>query len=537
MLISKSGKITTSQDMMVLEDSQRTVWWRGLIFIKGTAEGRASLVRFLELADQSGLPAACAHLSGNFTCVIHEKKSQRIHAFTDNSRVSNLFYSEDYLSTSFLELIKTIKPSADDLSPEAVCAFILTGQVYHAKALYRSISFLHPDEMLVVHNQTITREKKQLRPIYDITVNREQLYANLREIITSLQDKKISLDMSGGSDTRTWAAVLKKLGMPFELSTDCPPGFPDHEIAKQAAATLARPHHITWHTLDGIDVAAELEETFTRADGLMDVLANHTTFQNYLQREKRHMQVVISGFAGELHKDGGWWRVAMSTLLAPAWKEAIIKKLVYSGLGAWGYDPNLPTHLFTGAFQTTCKKFSDTLYENLMKNFSGRNRVELADKIFYEFSIRTPRSLRQPGLDYYPILLDFNVLPFGLHLPPLRRLFAKEYRLMLYDADKNLARLHTTKAGTSLSPEWRYLAKDLVKFFSNAFKTKVLKKKKAYPVNPLYAVVRQRPETLRYINLLKKAGVLDNALTLEKIADSYLGRIYTIGRVLETIGN
>lgn len=535
MLISKNGKISPSKDMMVLEDSQRTLWWRGLIFIKGTAEGRASLLRFVELVDQQGLPAACDQLSGTFSCVIQDKKSQTIYAFTDNSRVANLYYNDEFISTSFLELAKTCKPTADELQSQAVCAFILTGQMYHENALFQSISFLDPTEILLVKGQSISREKKQLRPIYDLTVSREELYNNLREIIASLQDKKISLDMSGGSDTRTLAGVLKQLGMDFELSTDCAAGLPDHEIAKKAAAILARPHYITWHTVQGIDVSAELEETFVRADGLMDVLANHTTFQNYLQREKRHMQVVISGFAGELHKDGGWWRVAMQTLFTPAWKEAIVKKLVYSGLGAWGYDPNLPAHLFAGAYRTTCEKFSDTLYENLMKNYSGRNRVELADKIFYEFSIRTPRSLTQSGLDYYPILLDYNVLPFGLHRPPLRRLFAKEYRLMLYQADKKLARLETTKVGTSLSPEWRYLAVDIAKLCRNAFNTMVLKKKKKYPVNALYALVRKRPETQRYVDLLKKAGVLNAELQLEQIADSYLGRIYTVGKVLETI--
>jgi hypothetical protein len=535
MLINKNGQITLSDDMMVFDDPRRTVWWSGLIFIKGVAEGKTSLQRFLEMVDKSGLTAACDLLSGNFTCVVFDKTAKCYHAFTDNNRVSNLYYSADYISTSFLQLVKTIKPNAADLQPDSVCAFIITGQVYSKNALFGSISFLNAEDILVVSKNNITIEKKKLRPIHDIHLTRDELYQNLREIIVSLQGKKVSLDMSGGSDTRTLAGVLKQLGLDFELSTDCPPGFPDHDISVKAAAILQKPHFITWHIVEGVPVRKELDETFLRFDGLSDILSFHPSFQNYAKRESRRVEVIISGFAGEMYKDGGWWRVAMQTLFTGRWKEAMIKKLVYSGLVAWGYDPNLPVYLFAGRCETVCRNFSDSLYDYLMNNYNGRNRAELGDRIFNEYSIRTPRSLAQKGMTYYPILLDLNILPFGLHLSFCKRLFAKEYRNLLFKADKKLARLETTKAHTSLSPEWSCMAVDMLKFVANAFKTSVLKKKKVYPVNPLYAVVRKQPETQRYFAALIKAGVLRQTLTLDELPDRYLGRVYTIGKLLEYI--
>jgi len=519
--------------MNLLQVPRYTIWWRGLIFIKGVPAGEPSLLRFAERVDRDGVAAACAELSGNFTAIVSDKSRGCVWAFTDHNRVSNLYYSDGYISTSFLQLAKTLKPAPGQLDGESVYAFILTGQVYSSHALYQGISFLAADELLVVEQNAIRRTKKNLPQIYDQTLSRAELKANLQEMIHSWQGKKISLDLSGGSDTRLLAGLLKQLKLDFELCTDCPPGFPDHTIAVKAAALLDRPHWITWHTVDESTLEQELHQTFLAYDGLSDILASHPTWQNYAKREARGIDLVISGFAGEMFKDGGWWRVAMGTLFTKNWKQKTIHRLVYSGLVAWGFDPNIPDHVFGEAYQKVSKNFKQTLYEFLLANYDGANRAELADKIFNEFSIRSPRSPLPRRLTYFPLLLDANILPFGLHLSFGRRLFAKEYRSLLFQADKRLARLETTKAGTSLSPEFSYLAADMVKFLIHTVNTRVLKKQKSKPINPLYAFIRRRPETLHYVDSLKNAGVLAASLSPQDLPDRYLGRVYSLGKLLE----
>ena len=537
MLVSKSGQVVGAEDMMVVDDAHRTIWWRGLLFIPGIPAGQPSLQRFAELIDQQGLPSACDALGGNFSCIVLDKKTASYHAFSDNNRTSNLYYCDDYLSTSFLQLLKICRPSLSDLAPASVMAFMLTGQLYSACAFFHSIRFLQADEILQVSQNYIHLAKKNLSSIYDQCITRAELFHHLEEIIQSLQGENISLDLSGGSDTRLLAGLLHQLGLDFELATDCAPGFPDHDIALQAAAILQKPHFVTWQTVHNDSVQLELEETFLRADGVSDLIAYHPIYQNYAKREARGITVIISGFAGEMYKDGGWWRVAMKTLLTPNWKRAIIKKLTFSGLVGWGYDPYPPLHLFAGAYNLAARNFSASVYDQLMKHFTGKNRAELGDKIFNEFSIRTPRILQQKGLTYFPIMLDARVLPFGLHLPFGRRLFATEYRRLLYQADKKLARLQTTKAGTSLSPEPIYLAKDMLKFIGHAFTTKVLKKKKKYPLNPLYAMIRKQAETQQFMEQLKKVGVLAADVSLDAVPDPYLGRLYTLARVLNGINH
>lgn len=532
MIVHSDGRITPDNDMSVYTDGQRKLWWRGLLFIKGIAAGEPSIGKFFQLIDDTGLAAACDQVSGNFVAVLQDDGSGRCSLFTDNNRVSHAVYSGQTAATSLLQLLPLVKPTARDLDAEAVLAFIITGQVYSPFAFFKSIRFLQADEILHSGPDGFTIETKQLRNLYDLRLTRQELYGNLADIVKSLQGCKISFDMSGGSDTRTWAGVLKQLGLDFELSTDCPPGYGDHDIAVKAAAILQKPHYPTWHTIDGVDVMAELQETFKRFDGMADILAFHPTFQNYAKREQRQVDVIISGFAGEMYKDGGWWRMAMQTLTRSDWKEAMIRKLTFSGLVTWGFDPNLPCELFTPDYAKLCAGYKERLFDFLMKHYNGRNRAELGDVIFNEYSIRTPRALHQKGMTYYPLLLDQNVLPYGLHLSFCKRLFAKEYRNLLYRADKKLARLETTKAHTSLSPEWTCLAVDLIKFFSNAFKTSVLKKKKVYPVNPLYAWIRQQPQTEGYVAAVRRAGILPDGLTVAQIPDRYLGRIYTLGQLL-----
>ncbi|GAI36489.1 unnamed protein product [marine sediment metagenome] len=73
------------------EDDNYTIFWEGLLFIKGLAPGEESIAKFVEDLKKIPLPSIVENLSGVFACIIHDKKIDIIYNFIDNSRLFNLF--------------------------------------------------------------------------------------------------------------------------------------------------------------------------------------------------------------------------------------------------------------------------------------------------------------------------------------------------------------------------------------------------------------------------------------------------------------
>jgi asparagine synthetase B (glutamine-hydrolysing) len=203
------------------------------------------------------------------------------------------------------------------------------------------------------------------------------------------------MDLTGGSDTRLLAVIFKSVGLDFETAVSGTPGHYDVEISQKVAAELGTKHYVTYHDVENIDLAGELEETFINGDGFSDVLAAHRLYQLGRDRAQRNIELAIGGSGGELYKDGGWWRVAMQTLFHPGWDKAIVKKLVYSGLAGWGYQTQMPVSLFADKFREICLTYMEDLYAYLLQNYQEHTRVKMSDKIFYEYSVNSPRGM--PG--------------------------------------------------------------------------------------------------------------------------------------------
>jgi len=416
MILDKYCKLTDTNNANYWENAQYSIWWEGVVFVTGFPSGKASIEHFIRIIEKSDLPSACNILSGSFSCILLDREKEKYYMFVDNSCQSYFFYNQTYISTSFLKLIDRTKKKLNSIDHHSMVEFVITGNVFTKQIFFEDIKIIEADEILIVSSERISIEHKNLSNIYECKSSEYYFLQILYDVASSLKNNKISMDLTGGGDTRLLTVIFREAGINFETAIYGMSGHPDVEISKKVAGLLGTTHYVTYHKVEDIDLKCELEETFINCDGLSDVLDIHRLYQLDCDRGGRGITLAISGGAGELYKDGGWWRVAMQSLFSQTWDKTIVKKLVNSGLAGWGFDPHLPSFMFTGEYRQICLKYKEYLFDHLLRNYRENNRFEMADKIFYEYSVRSPREMSCGFVKRYSPLLDRQIVPFGINM-------------------------------------------------------------------------------------------------------------------------
>lgn len=97
--------------------------------------------------------------------------------------------------------------------------------------------------------------------------------------------------------------------------------------------------------------------------------------------------------------------------------------------------------------------------------------------------------------------------------------------------------MKTAKADTCLSSELHYVIKDMSKLFLYIIGAK-LKRSQKQPKkqsDAIFKLSRRMKETHSYINSLKEIGMLDYHLSNDDIPDKYLGKLVTLGKLIERL--
>lgn len=531
MLIDIKGNLINREKLQYWENENYLIWWEGLLFIPGILSGKDSIEYFVDLINNKNLQVAINDLSGAFSCILFNKKKKEYYAFTDNSRCSNIFYDSKCISTSFIDLIKYSLPSEENLDFNSMIEFLITGAVFNNNTFFNNIKNIKANEIFVINSKGLSIKLKKLEDIYKKEMPMSDFLKEMSKTAYSLKNKKISIDLSGGIDSRLLTLIFKNSGLQFETAISGCHGHPDIEISKKVSKVLGLKHYITYNKVNSENILKELKDSFMYYDGLADVIENHRLYQFFEDRKSRGIEVSISGNGGELYKDAGWWRIAAKTIFKTNWKNILTKNLVYSGLVGWGFDPNLPCFLISKKNESICLNYKNNLYSHILQEYSYNNRFKMADKIFYEYSIRTPRM-------FYGPLLERKIVPYGISMNWKDRLLARNYRKIITKLNKPIARIKTTKANTSISSEFGYIISDIIKICSKLIFIKIRRNKEVLKFDDrIYAIAKQIVKNNHYIDCLKNIGLLDHDLKIVDIPNKYIGRIITLGMLVEFIWN
>lgn len=314
--IHRFDEVLVESDSSQWENDNYKIYWEGFVFITGVLSGEDSIRVFSKEIEDKGIKKASGLLRGGFACVVFDKKTKIYYSFVDNSRQYCLFYTDRAISTSFLELVHRQEIKSEALDPECAVEFILTGLVFSEKIFFEGVNVIEADKVLSLSDSKLIIQKKDTKDPFSLSLpptTSAHFLKAFEDIVPSLKNKNISIDLTGGTDSRTITVILNHFGMEFETAVCGENGHSDLYLSKKIARILGFDHHITYHSVKNDNIAKDLNNTFRAYDGLSDILTNNRLYQLQKQRKKRNIDLVIGGSGGELYKDGGYWRGALGT--------------------------------------------------------------------------------------------------------------------------------------------------------------------------------------------------------------------------------
>ena len=146
--------------------------------------------------------------------LVEDNRSASRYVLVDNSGMFHVFCSGSGISTSFLELAASQGSRATDLNPEAVVEFLHFGYISFGRTLLKNIVKLSPEQIVRISRTGISFIPKSL-PSFESQPTRS-LVDLLRDFTSSVAAERVSVDLTGGMDTRslsrsctTWAWILR----------------------------------------------------------------------------------------------------------------------------------------------------------------------------------------------------------------------------------------------------------------------------------------------------------------------------------------
>jgi Asparagine synthase len=508
------------------------VRWRGFAFTPGERAGAPSIARFAARAAREGAEHAAGDLRGLYFATVEDEARRATYAFVDPSAYFHAFHSAEGAGDDFLSLAR----GAGELDPEAAAELVTQGQVAFGRTPLASVRRIAGGEVVAVPwaGGEATVIAKRLPPLDERPA--EPLLAQLEAMVPALEGRRISLDLTGGLDTRLVAVALARFGVPFETATVGRSESTEARIAARVAAALGREHHVVGHRPETL--ADELDELLLSAGCLVSPLVSHRELQLQRDRARRGVDLVVHGLGGEGLKDFFWqqdfpryWGGGAD--LERLWRMRIER-------------PQAHPAPLAGAYAAAAAALP-AAYVQRLERYRMPLRTQTYDRIFFEMRSQDVNgrglTLRSQIVPTFAPLIDRDVQRLGYCLPRRARVFNGFHRRLLTQMAPEIARIPTTDGGMSASSRPAALPADAARWVGS--KAWRLAKKKAparlrplpaeSPLPPLNRLLRTLPVLDASVERLVAAGVFRPGTTATDLADGHLGGTVALARLLEEI--
>ncbi len=217
MFINSIANCTGTDDFECFESTDHRIYWRGLVYSSGVSSGLPSITKLssdLRNHDPQQLAPA---LKGAFVLLVQDKRSGDAFVLVDNSGLYHVFCSDAGISTSFLDLATFQGLRTPDLDPETLVEFLHFGYVSFDRTLFRNIRKLPPEQIAFISsNGGISLIPKSLANLGSPPPR--SLEEFLRDFASCVSEERVSVDLTGGMDTRFLAIMLHYFGLDFEVA-------------------------------------------------------------------------------------------------------------------------------------------------------------------------------------------------------------------------------------------------------------------------------------------------------------------------------
>ena len=521
MIIKNNGDLSI-QKFSIYSTKNNTYYYSGLIWTPGILSG-LDTVKYLDqiYTEKSIIPFNS--LLGAFIIVIVSSKNEVI-AFTDNSNMRSIYYNDNSVSSSLLEIAKHCSSSVND---RYAVEYLLNGNISFGKTLFYEIKNIRYSEYIVVKNMKIAIIDKG---IGDIT--KKSMFNDINDFFDnlaySIKNRRVTLSLTGGYDSRmVYACLYKKVKVSPFISGDNLKN-PDLIYAKKVAKSVD----------DSLEIIS-MGKPEISTDAISKLLKFSDCTQEYLKdgfirvfdflekRKQSDFDLYISGDGGPRHKDWYWiqdWPFynKKKTNLDKFYKQRI--ELVHVD-----YPLSDQYQKHTGIIK------SDII--NNLKKITKETNTKSYDSFGFEMLGYTNKMIYNnfsKVIDSYAPLWEIELVRHSYNLPRKKRIRNYSMRDATTKASKEIAKIRTVY-GPSASTEYKFLFQDTflwgvdyIKKVIRLFSRKIIKKS-LFVTNPttwsIKTDIYKNPYLKEAILYAKKKNYIDNDVDYKELPSSLVTRI------------
>lgn len=423
----------------------------GLIYVYGKTAGKETVSWLYEkICNEGNIPFE--ELRGAYTCIIKEK--ERITAFSDNSNMHCLYYSDNMISSSFLEIVKYEADSGriPCFNLEAICEYLTIGNVFFDKTFFNDIYILPSTKYVLIEKNSIIILHKNIGDI-DQSSNLSSISDFFDKVAFSLSEMNVCQALTGGYDSRmVYTCLSKRIKDQPAISSNIPDN-KDVRYAKMVA-TVNKDNLDIIKTEKPVFSDKLIHMLFEKKDGIVpfdiDADIRLLTFKSSLVKK---YNIHLTGDGGVLHKDWEWipdfpfYRKRKSNA-----NQFYKQRLYYISI-----DNHIGENLkdifagqaqrFVKALDSIAKPINTQSYDSWYYRVSGNRRSN------YNCN-------PVDGLISYAPLEEIDIVRYSYALPRRKRFFYNSMRDVMTRENKQIARIKTNY-GTNASNEWSYILADI----------------------------------------------------------------------------
>ncbi len=418
----------------------RQATWSGFLYdSQGRTQTRAVDHLLEELAAGRPLIQVAATLRGAFFLAVHDQASDTTWCCIDDSGLYSAYCTDRVVSSSFLDLCRREGIGSADFSPSAMIEFLQLGNVYFGETLTPRVRRLSADELIEVGPAGVTRHDKGIGTLATRPAVDDWMIATAA-LAEALRGEQVSVDLTGGFDSRMLACLLHAHGVPFEAALSGRETSEDACLGRAVAEALGVDYHFTVY--DPSKLLDQLPATLQRLDGLGGlILLNHRLIQLGQDRAARGATVSLKGSGGELYKDFFW------TQDFPFYRS---RKTRIDRLHRLRIEFELlqPNYLTAAAYRTFQQRRAYRRQE-LQRRYAATYNTQSYDNVyFYErvqtWNSRAITSSQLADLAVHAPLCELTLARIGYHAPRRQRFFNRLHRQVITAAAPAAARIKTT---------------------------------------------------------------------------------------------
>lgn len=516
------------------------IGWRGALYLPGEASGAATIARLLAAGDAAALERLIDELQGVYCLFVLIREQNVWRIFNDRTALARIYYSDNRVATRFLDLVRAEGKGTSDADSQRVLEFIMQSGNFGPETPVTGLRRLRRLQSLRVdysRQPAVTVVERPDPP--DRPFDPDDVLGYFDELKQAIDGRHVSLDLTGGFDSRVIACLLSQRQLQFDCGLTGIPGSSEQAAATRVAAALGR--QLTYHVHDIETLEDDLPRLFHDGDGLTEFPRLHRDWQFCLKRLGRGVEVMVHGGGGEFFRDNFYiqdfprYGVPNANIDRFYRLRIIPITIPDEQLTPAGLDLRQTILKETRARLETCRAATNNeTYERIYRDFRA---PELFGTSFSNYL--------HLGMQVAAPFLEHRMIRVGMRIPPWERFFTRWHRRVITAHCPALAALPTNEGYTASSQPSRLVA-ELGTYarvqagrIGRKLTERYLGKSLFHKVGELEADPPGYRDRLRHstmfaqaVDRLKQQGILQPDLSVESPRNIHVGRMITMGTLL-----